>query len=88
MLRNISAIAEADNHAASLLCNARGCAEIFLLVMKRQKGCDGMGELAMIKEEFREAVDDLIRYCRDKEYLTENLQQDLQAVADMLISIQ
>jgi hypothetical protein len=86
MLTDIAEIAATDDHASWLLCKARECAEIYLLVTKRRKGCDGMGELAMIREEFREAVNDLIRYCRDKEYLANDFPYDLDAVADILIS--
>ena len=84
MLTNITEIAATDNHGCSLLCKARECAEIYLLVAKRQKGCDGMGELAMIKEEFGEAVNDLITYCKSKEYLARDLEYDLDNIADEL----
>ena len=84
MLTNITEIAATDNHACSLLCKARECAEIYVLVTRRKKGCDGMGELAMIKEEFMEAVDDLIKYCRGKEYFSKDLEYDLDSVADEL----
>jgi hypothetical protein len=84
MLTDIVEIAVTDNRASWLLCKARECAEIYLLVARRKKGCDGMGELAMIKEEFKEAVDDLMNYCKDKECLAINFQYDLDTVADML----
>jgi hypothetical protein len=85
---NIGEIAVTDNRASSLLCKARECAETYLLVTRRRKGCDGMGELAMIKEEFKEAVDDLINYCKNKEYLAVDFQYDLDAVAAMLTAKQ
>jgi hypothetical protein len=84
MLTGIVEIAVTDNRAFVLLCKARECAEIYLLVTRRKKGCDGMGELAMIKEEFKEAVDDLMNYRKDKECLAIDFQYDLDAVADML----
>ncbi len=86
MLTNITEIAATDNHASSLLCKARECAEIYLLVTRRKKGCDGMGELAMIREEFKESVDDLINYCKGKDYLANESQDDLDTIADMLIA--
>jgi hypothetical protein len=85
MLIDVAEIAVTDDHASSLLCRARECAEIYLLVTKRQKGCDGMGELAMIKEDFREAVDDLIRHCKGKGYLFKDLEYDLDSVAIELL---
>ncbi len=42
-----------------------------------------MGELAMIKEEFEEAVDDLISYCKEKEYLVNDFKYDLDTFADL-----
>ncbi len=88
MLTDIAEIAMTDGRAVSLLSKARECAEIYLLVTKRQRGCDGMGELAMIREEFREAVDGLISYYKEKEYLAGDFQYDLDAVAYALIGTQ
>jgi hypothetical protein len=88
MLIDIVEIAMTDDHASLLLCEARECAELYLLVTKRQKGCDGMGEFAMIKEEFKEAVDNLINYCRNKDYLANDFQYELGTVADILVSKQ
>ena len=59
-----------------------------MLTARRKKGCDGMGDLAMIEEEFKEAVDDLMNYCRDKEGLGVDFQYDLDTVADMLTAEQ
>jgi hypothetical protein len=84
MLTGITEIAVKDDDVFLLLCRARECAEIYLLVTKRQKGCDGMGELAMIKEEFKEAVDDLINYCKEGEYLASDFEYDLDTVAAVL----
>jgi hypothetical protein len=88
MLTDIAEIAVADDHISSLLLKAKECAEIYLLVTKRQKGCDGMGELAMITEEFKEAVDDLFNYCKNKDYLANDFQYELGTVADILVSKQ
>ncbi len=66
------------------LCRARECAEVYLLVKRRKKGYDGMGELAMIKEQFKEAVDDLINYCKGKDYFASDLQYDLDTIASIL----
>jgi hypothetical protein len=86
MLLDISKIAVTDDHVSSLLCKARESAEIYLLIARRQRGCDGMGELAMIKEEFREAVNDLIGYCKDKGCHVDNFEYDLDAFASILIA--
>lgn len=67
-----------------LLGKARECAALYLLVSKRQKGCDGMGELAMIREEFRDAVDDLVKHCKGKGYHSADPGYDLDLAADEL----
>lgn len=84
MFTDIAEIAVRDDRMSSLLCRVRECAEIYLLVKKRQKGCDGMGELAMIKDEFKEAVDDLINYCRDKDYVAKDSHYALDNIAAIL----
>ncbi len=85
MIKAIREKTRSDPEVLRLLEAASEYAEVYLLVRKRRKGCDGMGELAMIKEEFREAVYDLINYCKGKEYLTGDFQYDLDTVADTLI---
>ena len=63
MIRHISEMAKSDPGFVRLLGTAREYADIYLLARKRQKGCDGMGELAMVKEEFRDSLDALMNYC-------------------------
>ncbi len=77
----IAELAAEDERAAALLSRARECAELYLLVSKRRKGCDGMGELAMIKEEFTEAVDALIKHCEGQECPSRNVGYDLERAA-------
>ncbi len=88
MINSIWKKSGSDAELLRLLKTAREFGDIYLLARKRQKGCDGMGELAMIKEEFREAVDDLINYCKGKEYLASDFQYDLDTVADTLVAKQ
>lgn len=77
--------AATDEQVSSLLCRARECAEIYLLVAKRRKGCDGMGELAMIREEFKEALDHLAQNCIDKDCLFGEPAYDLDRLANELL---
>ena len=87
MLTDIPKIATADEQAASLLCRARECAEIYLLVSKRQKGCDGMGELAMIKEELVDSLHEFTEYCKRQGYLCGDVQEDGDCIADELTGL-
>ncbi len=84
MLTDIVRIAATDEHLSALLRNVKECADIYVIVVKRRKGCDGMGEFAMIREEFREAVDGMIRYCTGKGLLSAGLEYDLDRMADQL----
>ncbi len=86
MIKAIAEKAGSDPGLLRLLGRAGEYGDIYLLAKKRQKGCDGMGELAMIKEEFREAVNELINYCKDKEYLANDFQYDLDTIVDILVA--
>lgn len=84
MFAVISELSRSDNRLLKLLETAREYADIYLIAKKRQKGCDGMGELAMVSEEFRELLDDLMNYCKGKEYLSGDIHYDIDSVADEL----
>lgn len=49
-----------DDRLATLLADAKEYAQVYVLARQRQKGCDGMGELVTMKEEFRDVVDKVI----------------------------
>lgn len=40
--------------------------QIYLLAKERQKGCNSMAQFVMLKEEFKDAINKLIQYCRRK----------------------
>ena len=67
-MKNIIEAAKSDPGLARLLDEVREYASVYVLARQRQKGCDGMGELATMKEEFRDAVDKVIQYSQEKKY--------------------
>ena len=71
-----------------LLGTAREYADIYLLAKKRQKGCDGMGELAMVREEFSASLDGLVHYCRRKGYIDGDIRYEIDSAADELTGSQ
>jgi hypothetical protein len=73
---------KSDEQLLKLLNRASEYAEIYLLAKQRQKGCDGMGEVATLKDEFKSIVDGLIEYCRAKGYLQENPSYDIDLITD------
>ncbi len=82
MIENISKAAVLDTHLTRLLSVAREYAQVYQYAKQRQKGCDGMGELATMKEEFRDIVDKVMEYCKEKEYISEVVTYDIDLIAD------
>ena len=70
---------------AVLLDEAREYAQIYLLAKQRHKGCEGTGELVTLKEEFKDAVDKLVRYCKGKNYLSGACDYDIDVLAVLLV---
>ena len=87
MFRTISQMAQSDPGLVRLLATAREYSDIYLLARKTQKGCDGMGELAMAKEEFGDSLNTLIHYCIERKYLSGDVRYDLDSAANELREI-
>jgi hypothetical protein len=84
MLAAISEKARSDARLTALLSRAGEYAEIYLLAKRRQKGCDGMGEVATLKEEFRVIVDEIIGYCKGENDLPRDFAYDIDLLANKL----
>ena len=82
MIRAIWDASKSDSELARLLEEAREYASVYVLARQRQKGCDGMGELATIKEEVRDVIDKVIKYCKEKKYIFEVMSYDVDSIAD------
>lgn len=67
MIAVILQASKSDTQLAAFLDEAREYAQVYLLAKDRKKGCEGTGELMTMKEEFRDIVDKMIRYCKAKE---------------------
>jgi len=85
MIRTISDASKSDPGLAHLLDEAREYACVYVLARRRQKGCDGMGELATMKEEFRDVVDKVIQYSQEKKYISQDVSYDIDSVADKIV---
>ena len=84
-MKNIIEAAKLDPGLAHLLDEVREYASVYVLARQRQKGCDGMGELATMKEEFRDAVDKVIQYSQEKKYISQDVSYDIDAIADGIV---
>ncbi|MBI5633837.1 MAG: hypothetical protein HZA15_10200 [Nitrospirae bacterium] len=85
MLNAIQQASKSDNQLARLLSDASEYAHIYLLARQRQKGCDGMGELATMKEEFRAVVDKMIQYSQEKKYISQDALYDIDSLAGEIV---
>jgi len=68
MIDAILQASKSDARLAVLLDEAREYAQIYLLAKERKKGCEGTGELMTLREEFRDVIGKLVKYCREKGY--------------------
>lgn len=56
----------AENEAfARKINNAKEYARMYLMVKERQRGCNGMGDFHALKEEFHDAVRQVLAYYAD-----------------------
>jgi hypothetical protein len=85
MIGTIFDASKSDPELVTLVDEAREYAEMYLLAQKTQRGCDGMGELATLKEEFRDIVDKVIQYSQEKKYISEVISYDIDLIADEIV---
>jgi hypothetical protein len=58
-----------DPGLSRLFENAAEYARVYLLAIERQKGCDGMGIMMTMKEDFKSALRDLLQRCSAQGYI-------------------
>ena len=87
MINDIFKAAKSDRNLAALVDEAREYAQIYCLAKQRHKGCDGTGELVSLKEEFKDTVDKMIRYCKETRYLSGDCTYDADSFAEELLSV-
>lgn len=85
MIETIFKTSKSDAQLAGLLYEVKEYAQVYVLSKQRQKGCDGMGELATMKEEFRDVVDKMIQYCKEKKLISEVISYDVDSIADEIV---
>ena len=85
MFEAIINASQSDRYLAALVDEAREYAQIYLLAKQRHKGCAGTGELMTLREEFKDSIDKLVRYCKEKNHLPGSCVYDPDSVADALV---
>jgi len=88
MFNTIQQASKSDSRLAELLDEAIEYAHVYVLARQRQKGCDGMGELATMKEEFRDVIDKVIQYFKEKKYISEVVAYDVDSIAEEIVKCQ
>ena len=87
MIKTILRISKSDVQLTKLLGEAKEYVQVYALARQRQKGCDGMGELATMKEECRDIVDKLIKYSQEKKYISEDMSWDIDSIAEEIARV-
>jgi hypothetical protein len=81
IIETIQNSVQSDAQLARLFERVREYAELYLIAKQRQKGCDGMGEVATLKDEFIYSLNGMIRHCKEKGYLGRDASYDIDLVA-------
>jgi hypothetical protein len=88
IIRVILDLKKDDTHLTRLFDKVQEDAELYLIAKQRQKGCDGMGEVATLKDEFIYSLNGMIRYSKEKGYLTGDVSYDIDLIAYDICKIQ
>ena len=81
IIRDIRDLKKDDTHLTRLFDKVQEYAELYLIAKQRQKGCDGMGEVATLKDEFIYSLNGMIRHCKEKGYLSEDISYEIDSIA-------
>jgi len=81
IIETIQKIVPNDVQLARLFDNVQEYAQLYLLAKQRQKGCDGMGEMATLKDEFVFILEGMIKYCQEKGYFSGDITYEIDSIA-------
>ena len=81
IIRDIRDLKKDDTQLTRLFDRVQEYAEIYLIAKQRQKGCDGMGEVATLKDELIYLTNEMIRYCKEKRYLSGEISYEIDSIA-------
>lgn len=84
MLEIIAGTAKKDLQLETLLRTMEEYALLYIYAKRRQKGCDGLGELNNLRDELRSALDETVSYCKDKGLLAEAVHVDMDTMIEEL----
>jgi len=88
IIETIQKFAKNDVELTRLFESAREYAELYIIAKQRQKGCDGMGEVATLKDDLVYSLNGIIQYCKEKGYLSGNVSYETDSIARDICKIQ
>ncbi|NCO67823.1 MAG: hypothetical protein GW873_04665 [Nitrospirae bacterium] len=88
IIETIQKFVQNDAQLARLFERVREYAELYLIAKQRQKGCDGMGEVTTLKDEFIYSLNEIINYCKEKGYLSGEILYETDSIARDICKIQ
>ena len=88
IIKTLQEFVQNDAQLARLFERVKEYAELYTIAKQRQKGCDGMGEVATLKDEFIYSLNEIIRYCKEKGYLSEDISYETDSIARDICKIQ
>lgn len=80
IIQDIQRFARDDARLAGLFDRVQEYAQLYSIAKQRQKGCDGMGEVATLKDEFIYSLNEMIRYRKEKGYLAEDVSCEIDSI--------
>jgi hypothetical protein len=81
IVQDFQRLAQDDAQLARLFEKVREYAELYLIAKQRQKGCDGMGEVATLKDELIYSLNEMMQYCKEKGYLADDITYEIDSIA-------
>ncbi len=87
IIRDIRELKKDDTHLARLFDKVQEYAELYLIAKQRQKGCDGMGEVATLKDEFIYSLNEMTRYCKENGYFSGEISYEIDQIAGIFCNL-
>jgi len=88
IIETLQEFVQNDAQLARLFERVKEYAELYSIAKQRQKGCDGMGEVATLKDEFIYSMDKIILYCKEKGYISGDASYEIDSIARDICKIQ
>jgi len=88
VIEAIKRLLQNDARLMKLFGEVHEYAALYLLAKQRQRGCDGMGEVATLKDELAYFLEKMFSYCKEKSYLSDNISYEIDSIAYDICEVQ